>query len=176
MRKGRSLARLTAGMVVVAVAAACGGGDAPEAGGEDAAPAATTPAQTPGTAAPGGDPTTAVTTDTGGAAAPAAGDAAGGEADLVAQGQQIYSSSICVSCHGPAGDGTPLAPSLTDSEWLWVDTSGDMRAQVATIIRTGVSQPKDPAHVAPMLPYGGGPPLEEAQVEALAAYVVSLAE
>lgn len=170
MRKGSALARWTAGMMMVALTPACGGGDAPETGGDASAPAGA-PSEAPGAAATGGDATAAPSADTGAAAAPA-----GGDAQLVSQGQQIYASSVCVSCHGANAAGTPLAPNLTDDEWLWVDTAGDMQAQVAEIIRTGVSQPKDPAHVAPMPPYGGGAPLDDSQVQALAAYVVSLSE
>lgn len=165
MRKGSALARWTAGMVMVAWTAACGGGDA-ETGSETGAAS-----EAPGAAAPAGGTTAAPATDTSAAAAPA-----GGDAQLVSQGQQIFASSVCVSCHGANAAGTPLAPDLTDDEWLWVDPAGDMQAQVAEIIRTGVSQPKDPAHVTPMPPYGGGPPLDDSQVQALAAYVVSLSE
>lgn len=172
MWKGKTVSRITAGLFVVA-AAACGGGDdmADTAGGEAAAPGATPSATTPG-AAPGGDPTAAPAT---GATTPA--PAAGGDnAALVAQGQQAYATSVCVSCHGPNGQGTPLAPAMNDGEWLWVDpAAGDVQTQVATIIKTGVSQPKDPAHVAPMLPYGGVP-MDDAQVEAIAAYLVSLSQ
>lgn len=176
MRKGKALTRITTGLVAVAFATACGGGDAPDAGAGDAA----TPAPPPGASAPSTTtpaPTTdaaPATTPTGGeTAAPAAGGA--GNADLVAQGQQAYSSSICVSCHGPNANGTPLGPALNDGEWLWVEEGGeDLQTQVATIIRTGVSQPRDPAHVAPMLPYGGAGQMSDDQVNALAAYIVSL--
>ena len=182
MWKGKSLTRLTAGLCMVAAAAACGGGDeAPETTvGETGTPSAAPPTTAaPTTQAPMTDTTVAA----GGAAAPttqapaAGGAAAGGDnAALVSQGQQAYAGSVCVSCHGPNGQGTPLAPALNDGEWLWVDPAqGDVQTQVATIIKTGVSQPKDPAHVAPMLPYGGVP-MEDAQVDAIAAYVVSLSQ
>lgn len=165
MWTGKTLTRITAGIIVVA-AAACAGGDdtADTAAGDAAAPPATT------TPAPGGDPTAAPATGT--TATPGA--AAGG--DLVAQGQQAWATSVCVSCHGPGAQGTVLAPDLTDSEWLVVDpAAGDLQAQVAEVIKTGVPQPVDPAHVAPMPPYGGVP-IDDAQVEALAAYVVSLSQ
>ena len=175
MWKGKAFTRLTAGLIVVAAAACAGGDDAADTAGDDTG--ATPPSATaPGTTAPGGDPTAAPAAG-GTTAAPApSGAAAGGDnAALVAQGQQAWSSSVCVSCHGPNAQGTPLAPALNDSEWLWVDPAGDMQAQVATIIKEGVPQPKDPAHVAPMLPYGGVP-IDDAQVNALAAYVVSLSQ
>ena len=183
MWKGKSLTRFTAGLCMVAAVAACGGGDeAPETTvGETGTPSAAPPT----TAAPTTQtPMTDTTVAAGGAAAPATqqpaaagGAAAGGDnAALVSQGQQAYASSVCVSCHGPNGQGTPLAPALNDGEWLWVDPAqGDVQTQVATIIKTGVSQPKDPAHVAPMLPYGGVP-MDDGQVEAIAAYLVSLSQ
>jgi mono/diheme cytochrome c family protein len=175
MWKGKTFTRFVAGLFVVG-AAACGGGDdtADTAGGEAAAPG-DLPAAAPGTAAPGGDPTTAPVAG-GTTAAPASGGAAaGGDAALVTQGQQAYAGSVCVSCHGPNAQGTPLAPALNDDEWLWVEPGADMQTQIATIIKTGVAQPKDPAHVAPMLPYGGMP-MDDAQVDALSAYIVSLSQ
>lgn len=175
MRKGKAFTRITTGLVAVAFAAACGGGDAPDAGAGDAAtPAPPSGASAPTTSTPA--PTTGNTSATapagGDAAAPAAGGAS--DAQLVAQGQQAYSSSICVSCHGPTANGTPLGPALNDGEWLWIEEGEDLHTQVATIIRTGVSQPRDPAHVAPMLPYGGAGQMSDDQVNALAAYIVSL--
>lgn len=174
MRKGNRFTCLTAGLVIGLGMSGCGG-DADDA--SEISPADQPAA--PGTAAPagsGGDPTTAPAT---GATPPPGTGATGGQAAagldpaLVQQGAQAYASSVCVSCHGPNGQGTPLAPSFTDDEWLWVQPGQDMLTQVATIIRTGVSQPKDPAHVAPMLPFGGVQ-MNDEQVNALAAYVVSL--
>jgi mono/diheme cytochrome c family protein len=176
MWKGKTFTRVTAG-IFVAAAAACAGGD--EAGtaadGDAAVPGAAPPsAGAPGTPAPGGDPTAAPTTGATTPAPAAGGAAAGGDnAALAAQGQQAYAGSVCVSCHGPNAQGTPLAPALNDNEWLWVDPAGDLPTQIATIIKNGVPQPKDPAHVAPMLPYGGVP-IDDAQVNALAAYIASL--
>jgi mono/diheme cytochrome c family protein len=172
MWKGKAFTRFTAGAFVVAMAACAGGDEGPDtAGGDAAAPPPTTAA--PGPATPGADPTTAPTPGATTPSPAAGGTAAGGE--LVAQGQQAYQSSVCVSCHGPNGTGTPLAPALNDNEWLWVEAGADMQTQITTIIKTGVSQPKDPAHVAPMLPYGGVP-IDDAQVDAIAAYIVSISQ
>lgn len=105
------------------------------------------------------------------AAAPAAPAGAGG--DLVAQGQQIFAGNgICYTCHGPTGEGTQLAPNLKDQTWLWIDPAqGDVQTQLVTLIKTGVSQPKE--HPAPM-PAMGGAQLDDAQIEAVTAYVMSL--
>lgn len=165
MWKGSSLTRITAGLIMVAATAACGG-DAPDTGASDtAAPATQTETAAPAT----GDPTTAPAAGAGDAAAPAAG---GSSADLVAQGQQLYQSSICVSCHGPTANGTPLAPALNDGTWLWIEDGQDLQTQIATIIRTGVSQPKE--YPAPMLPFGGAGQMSDEDVEAMSAYIVSL--
>ncbi len=97
----------------------------------------------------------------------------GATAEQVAQGQQLFTGQgICFTCHGMDATGTQLAPNLTDSEWLWIDPAqGDVLTQVATLIETGVAQPKEAP--APMPPYGGAQ-LNQEQVQALAAYVVSI--
>ena len=147
MRTTRTF-QLASLLLAAAAVSACGGGEGGDAPPETAAPAAEPPA----------------------AAAPAA-PAAGG--DLVSQGQQIFTGNgICYTCHGPAGQGTTLAPDLTDDTWLWIDpAAGDVQTQMVTLIKTGVSQPKE--HPAPM-PANGGAQLDDAQVEAVAAYVISL--
>jgi mono/diheme cytochrome c family protein len=92
--------------------------------------------------------------------------------DLISQGQQVYSGAgICFTCHGPAGQGTALGPNLTDGEWIWVDTSQDLQQQIVTITRTGVTQPRE--YPAPMPPMGGAN-LSEDQLQAVAAYILSL--
>ena len=109
------------------------------------------------------------------AAAPVASAAlpAGVTPELVQAGQGIYSGAgICFTCHGPDGLGTALAPNLADQEWLWIDPADpDLLTQTATLIKTGVSQPKE--HPAPM-PAMGGAQLTEDQIQAVSAYVLSL--
>lgn len=139
--------------------AACGGGEqgaepTVEPGGDAAAPAGSDPA------APAAAPSTP---------GAAASSAAGGD---VAMGQQVFQGEgICYTCHGQNGVGTALAPNLTDDEWLWVEPGQDPQTQIATIIRTGVSAPKE--HPAPMPPMGGVQ-LSEDQIQALTAYILSL--
>lgn len=188
MPKGKSLIRITTGFMAVAFVTACGGGDAPDTGAGDVVPPMTMPEATaPATTVPSptADPTPepepeappappVATAEPPQAAPPAAAAPEPVNAELIAQGQQTYRGSICVSCHGPTGGGTPLGPALNDGEWLWVEEGQEIKAQIATIIRTGVLQPRDPAFLAPMLPFGGGPQMNDAQVEALAAYIVSL--
>lgn len=142
-----------AAVVVAVTLVACSkkeGGDGAAATDSAAAPAAATPAP----------------------AAPAAGNApAGATADMVAQGQQIFTSTgNCFTCHGPDAKGTALAPNLTDAQWLNISGTYD---EIQNIVKNGVAQPKDPSHAAPM-PAMGGAQLTDDQVKAVAAYVWSL--
>ena len=106
------------------------------------------------------------------AAAPAAAPAqlpAGVTADMVSQGQQIFTSTgNCYTCHGADAKGTQLAPNLTDAEWLNITGKYD---EIVSTVHTGVPQPKQ--HPAPM-PAMGGAQLSDDQVKQVAAYVWSL--
>jgi mono/diheme cytochrome c family protein len=107
------------------------------------------------------------------APAPAAAPAnlpAGVTQDMVTQGQQIFTSAgNCYTCHGVDGTGTALAPNLTDAEWLNNNGTFD---EIVSVIKTGVAQPKDKTHPAPM-PAMGGAALTDDQVKSVAAYVWS---
>lgn len=74
----------------------------------------------------------------------------------------------CFVCHGQDGKGTPLAPNLTDATWLHVDGSAEA---IVGLVKTGVPKPKK--HPAPMPPMGGAK-LNDAELQAVAAYVHSL--
>ena len=90
-------------------------------------------------------------------------------ADMVSQGQQIFTSTgNCYTCHGADAKGTPLAPNLTDAEWLNISGKYD---EIVNTVHTGVAQPKN--HPAPM-PAMGGATLTDDQVKQVAAYVWSL--
>src|SRR5699024_6090056 len=42
--------------------------------------------------------------------------------EMFAQGREIFNGEgICFTCHGTDGVGGPLAPDMTDGEWLWVE-------------------------------------------------------
>ena len=94
---------------------------------------------------------------------------------MIALGDSIFhgkvGAALCYVCHGPAGKGVSgLGPNLTDKEWL----NGD--GSLAFIVKTvteGVAKPKKAP--APMPPKGGGQ-LNEAQINAVAAYVHSLGQ
>jgi mono/diheme cytochrome c family protein len=89
--------------------------------------------------------------------------------DMVAQGEQLYGSTgNCFTCHGPTGDGTPLAPAVNDAGWIHIDGSFD---QLVQIISNGVPQP---AQYPAAMPARGGAPLTDDQVRQIAAYVYSI--
>lgn len=84
-------------------------------------------------------------------------------------GRAIFvGKGMCQACHGPAGKGTPLAPDLTDAEWLNVEGTLE---QVIELVKKGVAKPKK--HPAPMPPMGGGQ-LTDEEVAAVSRYVLSL--
>jgi mono/diheme cytochrome c family protein len=105
------------------------------------------------------------------AAAPGAPAAPGAATELVSTGQQVYASAGCAACHGPQGLGTPLGPNLADGTWIWIEDTADLQTQLANVIRTGVSQPRE--YPAPMPPMGGAS-ISEEQLQAVSAFIVSL--
>lgn len=92
--------------------------------------------------------------------------------EMVAMGQDIFAAApgTCFTCHGPDATGTPLAPDLTDDEWI--NVSGEYE-EIVELVQTGVPDPV--SHPAPMPPMGGAS-LTEDQVRAVAAYVYTLAQ
>lgn len=89
--------------------------------------------------------------------------------ELTDRGRGVYAGAgNCFTCHGGDATGSQLAPDLTDGEWLNTDGS---YGSIATVVRTGVSQPQQsPAPMPPM----GGAALSQEQLCAVAAYVYSL--
>lgn len=76
----------------------------------------------------------------------------------------------CFTCHRQDARGTPLAPDLTDAEWIAFDQPPTV-AQLETLIREGV--PKPTRHPAPMPPMGGAR-LSPEEVTQVARYVLGL--
>jgi mono/diheme cytochrome c family protein len=143
--------RFSSLLVLLAFGAACGGGgDAPAA--EETQPAAESPEPAP-------------------AAAPDMELPEGVTAEMVAEGETIFSGAgICFTCHMPGGVGGPLAPNLTDDEWI--NTDGSYEGIVQTVT-TGVLEPEQ--HPGLMLPKGGTNITDE-QVRAVSAYVWTLSQ
>jgi mono/diheme cytochrome c family protein len=170
------------------VLAGCGGGgDRAGEGGDAGAPPTTGAAPAPAAigmdtaAAPAPADTAAPSGQAGAAPAPAAGAEAGGGGgggspnltpQLVALGDSIFrgqaAGGTCYACHGMEAKGGPVAPDLTDDQWINIDGSYDA---IVKLVHTGVPKPKQ--HPAPMPPMGGAS-LNDAQVRAVAAYVYSL--
>jgi mono/diheme cytochrome c family protein len=165
MRIGKRISHWAVPVLLVTVAGACANKD--EAANTAADTTTTAVAPAPATA-PAGD-TAAPAPATG---AVAANLPAGVTPAMVQEGQQIFTTNgNCYTCHGPNAEGTALAPSLTDAEWLWVTPGPNEYADLQQRIREGVPQPK--AHPAPMPPMGGVT-LTDDQLKAVAAYVYSL--
>ena len=144
------------GVVTLTMAlTACGGdaGETEDTGAQDTAAQNTTPAQEP-----------AAQTQPGGPAPE------GATPEMVTAGQAIFTGKgMCLTCHGPTATGTPLAPNLTDSEWL--NISSGTWDEIQTIVRNGVPTPKQ--HPSPMPPMGGAQ-LSDQEIQQVAAYVYSV--
>ena len=112
-------------------------------------------------------------TDPGAAAAPmpAADPGVVSTPELVAEGQALFGQR-CRTCHGNTGAGGPFGPDLTDDEWAWIDPAAPSAlSELANLIRTGVTEPR--VSDTGMPPMGGGN-FNDEQLNALAAYVLSL--
>ena len=88
---------------------------------------------------------------------------------MVAEGETIFTGAgICFTCHMQGGVGGPLAPNLSDQEWINVDGSYDA---IVDLVITGVPEPQQ--HPGIMLPKGGTA-ISDDDVRAVAAYVWTL--
>jgi len=83
----------------------------------------------------------------------------------------FHGKGACFACHGKEGVGTPLGPSLRDTVWLHLPGPIPPLAAVKKLITEGVASPKK--HPAPM-PAMGGAKLTDAELDAVAKYVLSL--
>lgn len=150
-RQWKALAMAT---VAAMALSACGGADEPAEGMEESA----APAETETEAPTGGEMAVDLPE--------------GVTQEQVTQGKQLFTGQGgCQACHGPDATGTQLAPDLTDSEWI--NVSGPNYDEVVELIHTGVPQPVQ--HPGPMPPMGGAN-LNDEQIDALAAYVVTLGQ
>ncbi|GMR13810.1 MAG: hypothetical protein BMS9Abin29_2029 [Gemmatimonadota bacterium] len=148
---------MTVGLLT-AVLMGCSGDQAEQAGQAEEAPRVAEPAQ----------------------AAPAAQTPAGGVASepdlpegvtaaMVTLGKTIFEGpGTCFACHGATGEGTPIAPNLTDDEWLHVDGSYE---QLLAVIDTGVQETKEFPGL--MMPRGGSG-ISDEDLRAVTAYVWAL--
>lgn len=147
----RLMRRSTIVMAALAVTACGGGDDQPPAA--DTAPPATTQTQPAG-----GDESALADVEL----------PEGVTHEMVAAGQTIFNQQTCFTCHGQNAAGGPLAPPLTDQDWLNTDGSYE---EIVEVVRNGVAQPQE--FPAPM-PAMGGAPLSEEQIRQVAAYVYAV--
>lgn len=88
-------------------------------------------------------------------------------------GQAIFQGKgNCFTCHRQDAKGTPLAPDLTDDQWVNFDERPTQQ-EVEILIKEGVAQPEE--HPAPMPPMGGGS-LTDEEIAQVARYVLSLSD
>lgn len=88
---------------------------------------------------------------------------------MVARGEQVFmGAGICYTCHMQGGVGGPLAPNLTDDQWINTDGAYE---SIVNVVTTGVAQPVE--HPGIMLPRGGTN-ISDDDVRAVAAYVWTL--
>jgi mono/diheme cytochrome c family protein len=92
---------------------------------------------------------------------------AGLTVEMVVEGRDLFDGS-CIACHGPGGEGTQLAPSIRDEEWIHGDGSYSF---VLGIVRDGVDRPK--RYPVPM-PGMGGADFTGEEIAAVAAYAFAL--
>jgi mono/diheme cytochrome c family protein len=86
------------------------------------------------------------------------------------EGRRLFTGQGgCAACHGPQATGTALAPDMTDGEWL--NVAEPTMDEIMRVIREGVPQPVQ--YPAPMPPMGGAR-LSDAQIHALAAYILAI--
>jgi mono/diheme cytochrome c family protein len=174
----------TAGLALVLVLAACGDPDTTDDRGYTKAPlenpSVLISGEPTGEMARYGNPNRVVTEELAviedtEAAGPADGQLAavdlpeGVTQEMVTSGQTIFGGAgLCFACHGANGAGGPLAPQLSDAEWLNIDGGYDA---IVSIVTSGVAQPKQ---FAAAMPPRGGAPLTDEQVREVSAYVYSI--
>jgi mono/diheme cytochrome c family protein len=93
---------------------------------------------------------------------------------MVAEGDSIFHARTCKNCHGPDAKGAKNGPNLTSGPFLHMTGQYD---EIVRIVTTGIpldSIKDKAAHVQPMRARGGNPPLTDAQIKSVAAYVHSL--
>jgi len=84
------------------------------------------------------------------------------------EGRRLYRAA-CVMCHGEAGEGTQLGPSVVDAAW---SRGSGAFEEIITVVAEGA--PATEEFGVPMPPRGNGA-LTDAQIRAVAAYTYSLA-
>lgn len=91
-------------------------------------------------------------------------------AEMVTEGERLYTTGSCQRCHGATAEGAANGPSLKSGPWLHIR---GQYGEIVQLITTGVSREmkKDADRRFPMNPRGGPMNLTDEQVRAVAAYV-----
>ena len=90
---------------------------------------------------------------------------------FAAAGGKSAFADNCAPCHASGGAGRPGFPSLADDDWLW----GGKLADIEHTIRHGVRWSTDEdSRLSEMPRFGADQILEAADIDSLAAYVLSL--
>ena len=92
----------------------------------------------------------------------------------VALGDSLFNNGGCMRCHGAKGVGGTNGPALNDQQW--VQFAEGTYENIRALIVSGVpaANIKDPARKNPMGARGGRMNLNDAQIDAVAAYVWTL--
>lgn len=106
--------------------------------------------------------------------APAASAQAGDStAAVLARGKRVFEGrGLCFSCHGKAGEGL-LGPTTALAEGKWIHTGGK-RDNIVALIKSGIDA--EHSKSGTVMPPRGGSRLTDAEVDAVAAYVLTLAK
>jgi cytochrome c oxidase cbb3-type subunit 3 len=90
---------------------------------------------------------------------------------LIAKGDSVYhGAGNCYACHGTKAVGS-VGPNLTDADWIH---SKGTYEEIVAQIKLGV--PKEKSKSGIPMPAKGGASISDDEVNAVAAYIVSLAK
>ena len=88
---------------------------------------------------------------------------------MIEQGETVYrGNGFCMTCHGDAGQGTPVGPNLVNGEWIQIDGSYE---SIVEVVMEGQMEPAEYPGI--MLPRGGSD-ISDDEARAVSAYVWSI--
>jgi mono/diheme cytochrome c family protein len=92
---------------------------------------------------------------------------------MVAEGATLFAGTArCSRCHGDGGVDGRFGPNLADDTWVHINPANPTAmTDLVNLIRTGIAEPLIGTSGMPAM---GGAQLTEPQMQALAAYILSL--
>jgi mono/diheme cytochrome c family protein len=92
---------------------------------------------------------------------------------MVAEGATLFAGTArCSRCHGEGGVDGRFGPNLADDTWVHINPANPTAmTDLVNLIRTGIAEPLIGTSGMPAM---GGAQLTEPQMQALAAYILSL--